>query len=97
MGSDDSDGSSDEETSSLWTRIYPPEPDDPVEDNVSIQNPGVQNMPAGDSSPATYFYLFLTAQILEKICLRLENMQDSSSKQLEIPFHRRAELGAGTG
>ena len=61
VGSDDSDGLSDEEISALWRRIYPPEPDDRVEDNFSIQNPGVQNMPACDLFPATYFYLFLTA------------------------------------
>ena len=97
VGSDDSDRSSGEEISALWTRVYPPEPDDRVEDNFSVRNPGIQNMPACDSSPVTYFYLFLTGQILGKFCLRLENMQDSSSKQLEIPFHHRAELGAGTG
>ena len=67
VGSDESDRSSDEEISALWTRVYPPEPDDRVEDNFSVRNPGVQNMPARDSSPATYFYLFLTAQILGKI------------------------------
>lgn len=67
VGSEDSDRSSDEEISALWTRVYPPEPDDRVEDNFSVRNPGVQNMPARDSSPAKYFYLFLTAQILGKI------------------------------
>lgn len=67
VGSDDSDRSSDEEISALWTRVYPPEPDDRMEDNFSVRNPGVQNMPARDSSPAKYFYLFLTAQILGKI------------------------------
>ena len=63
----DLDDLSRDEISALQTRIYPPEPDDQVEDNFSVRNPGVQNMPACDSSPATYFYLFLTVQILGKI------------------------------
>lgn len=35
VGSDDSDRSSDEEISALWTRVYPPELDDRVEDTTS--------------------------------------------------------------
>ena len=48
----DSDGSTEEEIAALWTRVYPPEPDDRLADmNFTARNPGIQNMPAADSSP----------------------------------------------
>jgi len=90
-----------DEISTLQTRIYPPEPDDQVEDNFSVRNPGVQNMPACDSSPATYFYFFLTVQILGKIVSETRKYTGQffraagdTLSPLEIPFHLS---GAGTG
>lgn len=67
----DSDSSTEEEIAALWTRVYPPEPDDQLADvNFTVRNPGIQNIPAADSTPVVYFQLFLTSQILGKIVLK---------------------------
>lgn len=44
--------------SSVWTRVYPPEPAVNTAFDFTEQNPGVKIRPPPQSSPLVYFFLF---------------------------------------
>lgn len=80
--------SSTENVASVWTRVYPPEPDSFNNISFTERNPGVKNMPPPQSSPLVYFYLFLTQEILLKIV--------NETRRYANQYFRDRELSPGS-
>lgn len=58
--SDDDNPNANVPISSNWVRVYPPEPQNDIERQFRVRNPGGRNLPPRNSQPLQYFLLFFT-------------------------------------